>query len=407
MIPNIRSVVILTFLFFVMACASPPLAPKAISATDPAVKRLSPAVEQLRGLAFKRPVKTGKTNSSKVEKYVQSRLDEEYAPGEIELERKALVLLDLIPPDFAYEKFVVELLGEQVGGYYDPKKKALFISDKTPKKELELVLVHELTHALQDQHFGLKKFTERKRTRENDDQMLATNALIEGDAQMVMMSHAAQGQVITPEMVDMMMAALKSSFSVGQGEGRALATAPPFLKETLLFPYMEGLRFVAHVRKSGTWKGVNDIFSQPPESTEQILHPAAYGNVAEKPIRIESDTFASTISPPYRSQMTNVLGEFTLRLHLEAGGLSAEEAKKAAAGWAGDRFWLLTNQKPKGEGLLLATVWDTEKDAEEFRVGWLRRKAKPKSLLARKGKKVIISVHLDRSVMQASSNHWL
>ncbi len=130
-------------------------------------------VARIRGLELKGPVQKGIKSKEEIAQYLRERIRDEYDASELRREGKVLKKLGLIPQEMDYQEFILKLLTEQVGGYYDPDKKTFFISGWLPLEQQKPVMAHELTHALQDQYFDLNRFIKQVRKMENDDMVLA------------------------------------------------------------------------------------------------------------------------------------------------------------------------------------------------------------------------------------------
>jgi hypothetical protein len=337
---------------------------------------LAKKVEELRSLAFKSPVPIGRRSQAEIRKYLEKRIAEEYTPEGLENEKRVYVLLGLFMEDFPYRETVLKLLSSQIAGYYDPSQKTLLIANRTTSEELNAIAVHELTHALQDQHFDLLSLM--KKTRGNDDRTMALNAILEGEAMSVMTDYSLQGQGHAPEYSPAFIAAMKKQMMQVKASDSDLKDLPKVLMESLLYPYTDGYGFIQFARQQKGWEGVNQLFADLPESSEQILHPEIRGNERGKPISITGYTGASLAS--------NVMGEFGIRSML-ATKLSDSEAESAASGWGGDRYWLKTKT-----ALLWVTEWDTVNDAEEFERAWKKANLQTKSSLNRERKRVSIGI---------------
>src|SRR5262249_21403079 len=140
-----------------------------------ATEEILQEVSKLRGLNILSTVKSGAKSRSEIEREIIRSFEEESTPEEIEAANKALVVYGLVPVDFRYREFMVKLLTEQVAGFYKPKNKELFIADWNNLEQQKPVMVHELEHALQDQHFNLRRF--EKWPKGDGDRELAIHAL--------------------------------------------------------------------------------------------------------------------------------------------------------------------------------------------------------------------------------------
>ena len=324
---------------------------------------LARTVSELRGLPIKQPIARGVTSKEQVTKRLIELLDQDYAPGELESEDRALKRFGLLPVDRSYRQIMLDVLTEQIAGFYDPHTKQLYIADWIDPSMQRIVLAHEIDHALQDQSFDLLKFI--KPNVENGDEQLARQSLAEGDgvAVMIEIMFREQGTKFDPWASDMIVNSISSM--TGLSAGKQLASAPLFIRETVLFPYSDGLRFIAASRRTRPWSAIDDVFRKPPLSTEHILHPAKYRSY-EKPLPVKIVPLPSLAT--WTQTFTNVMGEFGFRIFLRQNGVEQARAERAAAGWGGDRTLLF---QPADNASLEATVgviystWDAEMDAIE------------------------------------------
>jgi hypothetical protein len=339
-----------------------------LKAVDGVVDR----VVELRGLPKKAAIERGVSTREEIVQYLRENIDEVYREEDLQREEWLLKKLGLIPATMDYKEFTIELLTEQVGGYYDPKRKTFFVADWLPIEQQLPVMAHELTHALQDQHFDLEQLMERDRRLHNEDRLLAHQAIIEGDAVAVMFDYILLplGRTFAelPDMTLLMQLQLESMNS----QFKILESAPDFLKETLLFPYSYGPTFLKKIRtRDPSWAAVNKIYADLPASTEQIIHPEKYLEERDDPTPVDIEDPVPELGEDWKTSYKNVLGEFSyyllLKLHLPEG-----EARRAAAGWDGDQILLLEKGSGEKRAVFAASVWDTEEEAEEFYLGLLR-----------------------------------
>jgi hypothetical protein len=240
------------------------------------------------------------------------------------------------------------------GATYSPLDKQVLIVDKFRDESL---LTHEFTHALQDQHFDLMKLLVVRPY--NFDRAESLFAIIEGDA-MNVQRRAEQGDAYGRRPLDDIIKQEGARFGEYRREVGALF--PPLLTETFIFRYREGARFVEAVRRSRGERGVDALFSHPPLSTEQILHPEKYeAGEAPREVQLDEDAFTEN---NWKSVTSTPLGEVGVRGLLLAG-VKEKEATRAAAGWGGDRAFLF--ERAGSVSLFVwKTVWDRPVDAEEF-----------------------------------------
>jgi hypothetical protein len=313
-------------------------------------------VARLRGLALKRPMARGVLSRAEIRKKLDERLAKEFPKAEIATEGMVLKRLGLIPADADYLKLVLDLLTDQVVGFYDPAKRQLYIADWMPLDMQRPALAHEITHGLQDQHFDLRKFTAGLKG--NADRQLARAALVEGDGTGVMLEFALGVDLGSlPPGVMGMLKPLMQSFS-----SPTFQRTPRFLREVLIFPYTAGLEFIATLRRRLAWSKINAFYLRPPESTEQVLHPEKF-LAGERPLLITPRPLPALKGS--REVWQDTLGEAQLRLYLEQH-VDKERAATAAAGWGGDRAVAYQIPGRAGVTVVQYSAWDGEQDAIEF-----------------------------------------
>jgi len=219
----------------------------------------------------------------------------------------------------------------------------------------KVTFAHEFTHALQDQSFGLEGIDVDAVGQ--GDRSLGRLALVEGDATLLMSRWLTEH--LDP-------ADLRELLKVDPEAQAQLERMPAILRETLLFPYQQGLIFVNGLWARGGWEAVDRAYGRLPDSTEQVLHPEKYEG-GEMPVEVELDagTLAKAMGAGWSGTPEDTLGEFQLSVWLRENGVKALPANAAAAGWGGDRLAYLRG--PDGAyALVLRTAWDTAADTAEF-----------------------------------------
>jgi hypothetical protein len=320
-------------------------------------------VAKLRELSFRQKIRFEMTSKDKVRSYLLKSIEEQYKPGELEQEGLAWKALGLIPAELDYRGFMVALYEEQVGGYYDPKKKTFYLADWIADTLQEPIITHELAHALDDQHFDLSKFNDR--IRGNSDTMYARSALAEGVATLIMMMDALQqagGGNVDFSLLDMDGVLGSAMMSLQAQQFPQFAAAPEVLRQALMFPYIKGLSFVSFGKKRAGWKAIDRAYADLPRSTEQIIHPEKYFVERDVPIEVSLGFLDRAALPGWKTIFEDVLGEFMSQQLLS--GLPDDEAKRAAAGWDGDRVRVY--QKGDELAFVQRSEWDSEDDAVEW-----------------------------------------
>jgi hypothetical protein len=292
---------------------------------------------------------------------LEQELQKSYSQTQADQDTQELWLLRLInDPKLDLYKLQLDLLSEQVIGYYDNDSKELFvISDTAGLPPLaQYTMSHEYTHALQDQRFDLSKMTPENS--HNADRDSAVTALIEGDATLSSTYWALQ----------YMSKSDLSEIVNGSGElsSAVLDSAPQYLQKSLLFPYDQGLNFVTSLYGQGQFAEVDKVFADPPTSTEQILHPEKYLSAQrDNPVDVTLADITGALGDGWAQQDTDTLGEFDLNEMLVENGAASADANTAAAGWGGARYALYQNG---ADGVMVMdSVWDSQADADEFAAG--------------------------------------
>ncbi len=362
-----------------------------VAATDEVLKETS----ELRQLSIVKTVPSSTQSREEIQRAIIKTLDNETSPADLHASEVFLKKLGLAPPDFRYRDLMVRLLTEQVAGYYEPKTQQFHLADWIDADGQRPVMAHELTHALQDQHFNLRRF--EKWPKGDSDAELAAHALIEGDATLAMVMYITNNPLRA-------LSFLKSIGLMGAST-EEINKAPRAVRESLLFPYQEGLNWTRELYRRGGWAEVSRAFNSLPQSTEQILHPEKYSareasvkvvlpdltpmlNGAPKGLEVRGQTRSNnnaslqaegltptpnTLPPSsWKRISSDVEGEWGLYLILDQFLKSPTESRRAAAGWGGDRFDLYENAQ--GEvAYASVSAWDTENDAREFFDAYLKR----------------------------------
>ncbi len=331
-----------------------------------AMDTIEQAVQEIRGLTALRPVTRTLLTGDELRQHVIELQEKNYSRSDARDDTLSLAAFDLLKPDFELYDFIVDLYTEQIAGFYDPDTDQLYvIAEPGDLSVLEQVtFAHEFDHALQDQHFDLERlgFTNDKARQIADaDRQLAYQALVEGDATLLMQEWSQQAL----SAIDVLaMAGAVPATPV-------LDSAPRIFREQLLFPYLSGLTFALTLQLDGGWAAVDAAFENPPASSEQILHPERYPD--DRPIPIELPPLTNTLPAGWRMVDENTLGEFMLRQVLAEHLDRAAQIDRAAAGWGGDRYMVFVSADTymgAAAGfehvLVLSQAWDTRQDADEF-----------------------------------------
>ena len=324
----------------------------------------------IRGLSFERPVPLVAMEPADARAILERELRHQYAPGDLATIGRVYTALGLLSAGTDLEQAFLDLYSSQLAGFYDPvDRRMVLVSNVVAtgfftrvvegvlRRDLagEMVLAHELTHALQDQHFGL---ISGRADLGDDDAQLALRAVYEGDATL-----AGYAAVLGGLRAGTATALARQLEGVPAQMERTYPEVPALIRDSVVFQYVAGVNFVSWAYKNAGWDGVNALLSRPPRSTEQILHPEKYFVKQENPLRVQIGAMAPYLRGDWQLAEEATLGEFTIRL-LGERFFDHARAADVAAGWDGDRFMALV----RGDDLALIwlTAWDSERDAADF-----------------------------------------
>ena len=317
-------------------------------------------LHEITGYRIKHRVPAEIITRDKVKEFLQQRLKEAASPEEIRVEELTLKKFGLVPRDFDLAKNTVDLLTEQAAAFYDFHRKRMFITDWTPSSTREPALVHELAHALADQNVNLEKFI--KQGRASDDGSMARLAVMEGQAQWLMTEYlarkAGQSLATSPALLETMARAAES----GAAEYPVFGSEPLYLRQTLVFPYSQGLLFQNAVYERMKQKAFQEVFRRPPLSTQQILHPDTYfsGLQPAQPALPQLPD-----SRGYKRIAEGTVGELDHAILLEQY-VGREESKEVSPHWRGGAYALLERRSPQRVVLLYAVEWDGAASAARY-----------------------------------------
>ena len=265
-------------------------------------------------------------------RFIQQEMDRRYSAARIESERKGMVAWGLIPPTYDLRRLFVDLMEEQIAAYYDPVSKVMVVGDWLSPDQQHAAIMHELVHALQDREISLDTFITPHPGQ--GDQLLARQALMEGEAVALMLALLLKAQGLDlaarPDLN-----AVRGAVIAGT-TGPAVAAAPKFLRDLLIFPYMDGLTFVYQFSKRQPWSAMPTLYRDPPRSTAQILKPEKRLGQREDPIQITLPDLGA-VAPGAKIVNEDELGEFALGA-VVGTYLGEQAGPPGASGWRGDRY---------------------------------------------------------------------
>jgi hypothetical protein len=322
-------------------------------------------MSRITALPVKASLKQQRASRADVEKYLRDNLAAEYSPAELHGEESSLKAFGLVGPEFNLRDFFVSLYTEQAAGFYDPRRKTMFIADWVEPDQQKMVLAHELTHALQDQSFDLWKFMHADR--DDDDASAAREALVEGYATLSMIQ-ATLGSVPI-EKLPSLDAMMDQVVNQQMTDYPIFSKAPFFLRFQVLFPYAQGMHFVYEGLMDGGWKRLNEVFIDPPATTREIFQPDLYFKAAGKSDRPPA---LDLPAPPALENAAglklveaNTMGELGY-YGLLGQLMSQAEAEKTGKSWAADRYRVYEGPDPGQFTLIARTRWQSADAANAF-----------------------------------------
>ncbi len=319
------------------------------------VDSLAPDVARVAGLEWRQPPRAALRTRGEVRRYLLEKVAAELPPERLEGMAASYRLLGLLPDTLDLGRLLVELYAEQVVGYYDPDSAMLFGVQGADPAQLRYLVAHELTHALQDQYLRLDSILAMRR---ESDRQAAAQAVLEGQAMIVSLQAFAPdpAAVTQPGFWDLARGAVREL----QGGTPVFKSAPLVLRESLLFPYLDGAEWIVWWENSPLADSL-PYGARMPESSEQILHPERY-QAGDRPlvVRFVGDTAGVLYE--------DTMGELELRiLDGQLTGRDSRSETALAYGWAGDRF--RTVGTPDGPALVWYLAWDDQRSADRWLAG--------------------------------------
>jgi hypothetical protein len=331
--------------------ASDSLDPAVVAGMREEVAALVAEAEAVRGLPFLATPEVTILDEPAFAQRVADAVAEDLDPEEIEIDGRLLELLGMLEPGTDYHQLLIDIYSEQIAGFYEGDTEELVVPASpdgfTPLQRI--TLLHELVHALTDQHFELNETLEERAETGNGDDAAAFHGLVEGDA--------TRAQFVYMEGLPPADALAAATEALGY-DSAVLDSAPAWLRSELLFPYDQGLTFVDQLVSDGGLAGVDQAYQNPPATTEQVLDPAKYLR-GEGPAQLDPLTAdLAGWDLAYEASF----GEWGLRV-MFSESLAPGAATQAAAGWGNDTYLVFDS----GNGVALASryVGDAERDAEE------------------------------------------
>ena len=331
----------------------PPAAtPEPASTLPPILSTVAEQIQQVRGLRFERPVGAEPVTKGRMQRLVGSSFGQSYPADRVRRQGEALITIGALPPGTDLLAALKAFNTSEVIGFYDNQTKHLvFLGSSDPTPFQRFTLAHELTHALDDQHFDLSRIDALTGGCKGDE-AAAFLAMTEGDA--VQSQYRWASQVL-------------SDSEITQLQDEAAAFPPPptgipdFVRQELEFPYTAGQAFIEALMTRGGQAAVDAAFRNPPRSTEQILHPGRYPGDAPRSVTVPD--LAQRLGAGWEAIDRQDVGEEDLQTLLGLR-LSSDVVAQAATGWDGGQYVAWAGGTHTA--VLMKTVWDSPGDAAQF-----------------------------------------
>ena len=317
-------------------------------------------LSRITGLKPLKKVESAVITRDKVKEFLSQRLKEELEPGEVRAEEVLLKKFGFVPQNFDLAKNTIDLFTEQAAAFYDFRKKKLYVLDSTPGELQKVALVHELAHALADQHFHIDKFIRLGAS--SDDSSLARMAVMEGQAVWLMSEYTARQQGQSLGNSEALVEIMRRATEVSAGQFPVFEASPLYMRETMLFPYTQGLVFQHAVYRKLGQAGFSEVFKRPPTTVQQVLHPEKYFAHAEP---TNPPLPAPASEKGYKMLIDGSVGELDHAILLRQYA-SRSDAEEVAPHWRGGAFKVLESKDRARSVLCYASDWDSAEAASRF-----------------------------------------
>jgi len=321
-------------------------------------EKIQSGIQEIRQLRFSKPVPVMVESRDQAEQDMIADLARDYTDDQLKVDGQAGILIGLYPPGTDLKASTIKLMKSQIAGFYDPHRKQMILVqgaadfgfwNKTAEFVMqrdvigEMLLAHELTHALQDQNFGLE--TALDKIKEDDDRSLALKSIAEGDATLAGFAYVAgkmDGSVA--DMVESRLSDLPAAFAA------ETPGTPEGISAPLIFQYSAGVKFVAEAYRRGGWKAVDALYAAPPLSSKEIMKPSTYFDYPVAPVEVTLGGYEKVLGGWTKAE-DNTLGELLMQIILKRGLGDHAPQVALAERWRGDKMIVLR------QGTALTVIW--------------------------------------------------
>jgi hypothetical protein len=322
-------------------------------------------LSDITGWKVQRTVPAEILSKDKFSKMVQEGVKDAEGSKETHAAEVALKMFGLVPQDFNLAQESGDLLAEQAAAFYDYKKKRLFVLDSTKADNEQIIaLAHELAHALADQQHPLRKFINDA---DGDEESTARQAVIEGQASWLSWAYLSKKAGGRGEVPKALVDRLAEGAGASGDDFPVFTQAPLYIRESLTFPYTEGMRFQDAVYRELGPAAFDRVFRDPPRSTQHIMHPQTYlmGLMPVKPVLPRLEESVGKEARHFRILTDGDVGEFDYGVLLRQY-IGETEGREAATHWRGGVYRLYEHKQAKYPVLAHSSEWDSPEAARNF-----------------------------------------
>lgn len=348
------------------------------------VDQLLQFVNKATKLPIKSEVKSQVADRESVQKYVEEKMAEDEDQKRLERAEVVLKKFGLLPREFKLRAFMVDVLKEQVAGFYDSKKKTMFLLDWMAPEAQKPVMAHELTHALQDQTVDLDGWVKEVRDKakrsankdaaeaESDEEIGARTAVLEGQGMAVLIDYILAPSGHSVEDSAQIVEAMKLNMSASDNSP-VLNKAPLLIRESLIFPYRDGLGFVqALLANGGKDKAYWRALKNPPKDTRHILQPKSYLSGDDVDPMMLPD-LTKSLGKNYQRYDSGSIGEFDVMVLLKEFS-GPVDSKRLSPDWRGGIYFAARKKSAKKDedlttadiGIVYLSRWASPESAKKF-----------------------------------------
>lgn len=357
--------------------------------TDADTKKLFESVDTVfsfaaedTGMPKHATVKRRLVSKADVEKFLTGRLAKEEYTQRFAEEELSMKKLGFLPRDFNLKDFLVKSTSQEVAGYYDEETKTISLLNWVPSDRQEPILAHELTHALQDQNYDLRKWMKAAvkpagsgspSGEGNDDGATARKAVVEGQAMVVYVDYMLKPMGRSLEDTPGLIYEMEEPAVKAVADSQMLHDAPMILRESGTFAYKEGLIFEGElIHKGGKKMAFPGVFGRPPRNSHEVLQPDAYIN-AEKLPSLGVPDLKQALDGQYDVFDSGGIGQLDVRAFLKQFG-ERKTADDISSAWQGGAYVTFQRKKAPAAApattadlaLLYVSRWRTPQAAERF-----------------------------------------